>query len=159
MPKSDLIDHIDTLANDHAADFKRDPDLAQALAQFEAQAAIVDLLVRRELLVDQLAGDLPAIEHHLGRRRPTGSYEADAGTVVYVAHDRYGKPLYIGVTDDLFARMASHRRAAPWWNQMAKVTWEHWHDRCLALAKELKLIRRHRPPFNTIGNPAAKETR
>lgn len=40
---------------------------------------------------------------------------------------------------------------------MVRLTWEEWPDRPSALRKETILIRRHRPPYNTAGNPEARK--
>jgi predicted GIY-YIG superfamily endonuclease len=108
------------------------------------------------MLVHHIAGDLPKVIAKQGRPRRQGSFQVNAGTFVYVAHDGDDKVIYVGITDDLFGRMSQHRRMSRWWNRMVRMDWEEWPDRDAALRKERILIRRYRPPFNVINNPDAK---
>lgn len=85
------------------------------------------------------------------RRR--GTYTAQAGTLVYVARAITGAVLYVGVTDNLFSRMAQHCQQSRWWDTMDTLSWEEWPDRESALRQETRLIVRYKPPFNVIHNP------
>lgn len=87
-------------------------------------------------------------------QRPTGSYADNAGTLVYVAHNAAGEVIYVGITDNLFARMVQHSRDSAWWPHMARLTWEEWPDREAALRKESRLIKAWQPPYNKMGNPS-----
>jgi len=84
-----------------------------------------------------------------------GQYTANAGTFVYVAYDINNKVLYVGITDDLFGRMASHRQSSAWWQRMERLTWEEWSNRDVARMLERELIGRYCPEYNVVGNPKA----
>lgn len=139
--------------------FAPPPEMWPALWDFWYQTKTVLALSTYINTLHRITGDLPVIEERYGDPRPSGAYTINAGTHVYVAFDDNGQALYVGVTDDLFARMASHRRGSEWWPSMVRLTWEEWPDRKSALRKELILIRRYRPTFNKVGNPDAKENR
>jgi predicted GIY-YIG superfamily endonuclease len=85
--------------------------------------------------------------------RPRSAYRAQIGTIVYVARAITEEILYVGITDNLFSRMAQHQRQSRWWDSMDSLSWEEWPDRDAALQQEERLIKRHRPPFNTTHNP------
>lgn len=77
---------------------------------------------------------------------------------VYRAYDADDALLYIGCTKNLKDRLAEHRRIAPWFSQMERVSligpFVGRDARGRALACERRLIAEHRPPFNA--DPAEK---
>lgn len=70
-------------------------------------------------------------------------------TVVYVAHGET-RPIYVGVTDNFFARMNKHRLSSEWWADMRLLTWEEFPTRAAALEREAQLIRRFDPRGNRL---------
>lgn len=87
-----------------------------------------------------------------------GSYHTIGGTFVYVARTAIGEVLYVGATKDLFGRMASHRRASPWWPQMRRLEWEEFASRAKAMHQEAALVERLRPPYNSVTRPEEDAT-
>lgn len=87
-----------------------------------------------------------------------GTFHMNAGTFVYVARNAKSEVLYIGVTDNLFGRMAGHKSASPWWPEMESLDWTEWPDRVTALKQEARLIKSFRPRHNRTHNPDARRT-
>lgn len=87
------------------------------------------------------------------KARPNGFYrKPTGGTFVYVARRR-NEVLYVGITDDVFHRMTSHRHSSAWWAEFTDLSWEEWPDRRSAETQECRLILRHCPRFNIMLNP------
>jgi predicted GIY-YIG superfamily endonuclease len=85
--------------------------------------------------------------------RTGAATQRDTACAVYVAYDRAGQPIYIGISTHPRRRWAQHA-AKPWAREVA--TWDVlcWHTtRWDALAHEAALIHRHRPRWNQDGNP------
>lgn len=82
------------------------------------------------------------------------SLPAEPGHVVYRALGCDGRVLYVGVTVNIFARMAAHRARSPWWGEADRIDWAGYDTRSAAEDAEAQAIRRHRPPWNVIGLPA-----
>lgn len=80
-----------------------------------------------------------------------------AGTFVYVVHDWAGRVLYVGLTDDICQRMASHRTTARWWPNAQRVEWEIWPTRRRAGQREVELIQQHDPAWNVQMNGPRRE--
>lgn len=78
-------------------------------------------------------------------------------TYVYRAYCRCGDLLYVGITSDLFNRLAGHRRAkAAWEPQAVRLEWELHPSRRAAERVESRLIRTLHPIHNMLGAVAAK---
>jgi excinuclease UvrABC nuclease subunit len=73
-------------------------------------------------------------------------------TSVYQYHDGGGRILYVGVTARGIRRAHEHAEAKEWWPLCTGSTIEHYQTRDLALAREEQLIRRYKPPYNTVHN-------
>lgn len=73
---------------------------------------------------------------------------------VYEAYDAQGRPLYVGFTSMLGARIAAHLGKAPWAHRVASWTATRCDGERQARAHERERIAELRPPFNQIGNPA-----
>lgn len=146
-------------ANAYLADLIDEPGFLDRLRTLRQASTNIGLYVGYIEAIQHIEGDLPAIAGQQGMARNQGRFTDNAGTFVYVAYDEHDHVIYVGVTDDLFGRMAAHRGSKRWWPHMARIEWEEWPDRRAALRKEATLIRRYRPRFNTVGNPDARRTR
>lgn len=71
---------------------------------------------------------------------------------VYQYHDKVGVLLYVGVTSRNVRRTQEHAETKSWWPLTTGSVIEHYPTREMALAREEELIRRYKPPFNTIHN-------
>lgn len=71
-------------------------------------------------------------------------------TSVYRAHGMAGELLYVGVTEDVEARLGQHRRKAwtKWPPSMAFLTVDEYPTRGEALAVEAQAIKDERPRYN-----------
>lgn len=67
-----------------------------------------------------------------------------------------GSLLYVGITDDLIARLASHRRTAGWWSAVARTESVIYPTRRAAEYAEAVAIRSERPAHNRARPTAAK---
>lgn len=66
---------------------------------------------------------------------------------VYRLIGHAGEVLYVGCSQNLILRLASHR-SQPYWPRVADVTWEEYQTLGIALDAEEALIRALRPPLN-----------
>lgn len=74
------------------------------------------------------------------------------GTYVYRAFCRCGDLLYIGVAENIFLRIAGHRRdKSSWEPKMVRLEWDIYRTRTEALRVEAHLIRTLGPLFNRQG--------
>lgn len=71
---------------------------------------------------------------------------------VYLAFDRDGRLLYVGISWSAPHRIAQHRTAAPWWPEVARVEFHDCSDRHDAEHLEKSLIRAHAPAHNKQHN-------
>src|SRR5215212_9327104 len=78
-----------------------------------------------------------------------------AAAFVYVARDGDGRVLYVGVTGELKARMAAHRRSSGWWSRQAQVHVEEFATIEAAERAETGRICRYDPAFNIRGGHGA----
>lgn len=78
-------------------------------------------------------------------RRDTGQQPP---TYVYEAYDAEGTLLYVGITDNVTARLKAHSHGKEWWSQVDQITTESFSSRTLALAAEAERIRTRRPRYN-----------
>lgn len=156
----DMLNRIARNLEGEGAVVVDDPADAAVLDELVLSARTLELHLDFLQAVGLILGDLPVFEAAYGQRpRPVGQYKANAGTFVYVAYDIHDKVIYVGVTDDLYGRMAAHRSSKRWWPHMERLEWEEWPDRQSALTKEALLIRRYRPAYNIAGNPDARKKR
>lgn len=85
------------------------------------------------------------------RREPGAAGE----TALYRYHDITGRPLYIGITDNLDGRERGHFRSSCWMPLMASSTVKRYPDRDAALKAERKAIETEHPLFNRQYNNTA----
>ena len=62
-------------------------------------------------------------------------------TSLYRHFDREGRLLYVGISMNVFARLAQHRRESHWYSQITRVEIEHFDSREEVLAAEGEAIR------------------
>ena len=67
---------------------------------------------------------------------------------VYRCWSEDGDLLYVGCSVNVRARLAAHRRGAPWWPQVAKVTTVDYVDGFGGFWAEKAAIQSERPRFN-----------
>lgn len=73
-------------------------------------------------------------------------------TSVYLYYDAYDVLVYVGITSRGIGRNHEHNRSKSWWKHVARQEVEHFPDRDTAHAREVALIERYTPPFNTQHN-------
>lgn len=82
----------------------------------------------------------------------TGSVDipsSQGGTYVYRGYCRCGDLLYVGVTNDIFSRLAGHRRAhSAWEMKMVRLEYDIYQTRPEALRVERRLIGTLGPLYN-----------
>lgn len=79
------------------------------------------------------------------------------GTIVYLAYSKPGWTrrtpnsvlLYVGITDNLYQRMAQHATKSEWWQDAVRLELEVFETRHQAQVREKELVRTFAPPFNT----------
>lgn len=76
---------------------------------------------------------------------------------VYQYHDAAGVLLYVGVTSRDIRRTQEHAETKAWWPLTTGCAIEHYPTREMALAREAELIRKYKPPFNTVHNDRKAE--
>lgn len=78
-------------------------------------------------------------------------------TALYRLYDAGMALLYVGITDNLTARMATHARDKSWWSQVAhrRVVW--FDERADAVAAERQAIQNERPLHNVLETPLHRE--
>lgn len=97
--------------------------------------------------------------------RPVRSLESGtliikpSGVFTYVARGWADEVLYVGMTQDLCARMAQHRQTSEWWLDAGSVTWELWPDRATARGEEARQIAELMPLWNQQRNPLQERVR
>jgi len=72
-------------------------------------------------------------------------------TSLYRLYDASDLLLYIGISDDLKVRFATHASLKPWWPEVARKTVELHAKRTDAADAELKAIRSEHPLHNIAG--------
>lgn len=73
-------------------------------------------------------------------------------TSVYRYYDPRDLLLYVGITSRGSARNREHNASKDWWQYVARQEVEHYPTRGAAEQRERTLIRKYRPPFNTLHN-------
>lgn len=68
---------------------------------------------------------------------------------LYRFFDSAGELLYVGITRDLGARLAAHRRVSEWWDLAARGATETYPSRAEAELAEAVAIHAERPLYNT----------
>lgn len=71
---------------------------------------------------------------------------------LYRHFDADGTLLYVGISLSALSRLASHKNAAKWFDQIAVVRIERLESREAALAAERKAIKEERPRHNVVHN-------
>ncbi len=71
------------------------------------------------------------------------------GTLVYRAYTADKRLIYVGMTDDIFQRMAAHRSGSEWWGFAEYLMVEEYPTRSQASIREAELVAMHAPRFNT----------
>lgn len=61
--------------------------------------------------------------------------------------------LYVGITDNVDARMEEHRADKPWWGEVDQVSTEELRSRRQALEAESRAIFWEQPRHNILGSP------
>lgn len=85
--------------------------------------------------------------------------DEQAGNSVYKYYDSHKILIYVGITKQGMGRNRQHNADKVWWPFVAQQEIEHLESRDAAAAREIELIRRHRPPFNVQHNPEHAELR
>ena len=80
-------------------------------------------------------------------------------TSVYRYYDERDLLLYVGITSRGASRNREHNDTKQWWQYVARQEVEHFRTRGEAAERERSLIRKHRPPFNTVHNIDAASSR
>lgn len=73
-------------------------------------------------------------------------------TKLYVAHDKDGRLLYIGISDKFGDRMQSHTEGSSWMEFAANIALEEFPTRKAAETAERDRVKEGRPLFNVIHN-------
>lgn len=73
-----------------------------------------------------------------------------AQTALYRFYDKDGRLLYVGVTDNIKDRWATHARTKAWWSDVASHTIDWFETRKMALAAEMRTIAVERPAHNIV---------
>lgn len=84
------------------------------------------------------------------RNTVTPEQERAALTSIYIAYDKRGVCLYVGITGARLQRLHAHQKAAKWWRKASTITLEHYGSRQEAEAREVELIRELRPKHNIV---------
>jgi predicted DNA-binding transcriptional regulator AlpA/predicted GIY-YIG superfamily endonuclease len=80
--------------------------------------------------------------------------ESMHATSLYRHFDREGRLLYVGISMNVFARLAQHRRESHWYSQITRVEIEHFDSREEVLAAEGEAIRGEKPLHDVVGADA-----
>lgn len=80
-------------------------------------------------------------------------------TSLYRYYDDCDVLIYVGITKRGTTRNSEHNASKAWWPYVARQAVEHFPTRPEAQAREVELIERHTPPFNTQHNPRHAEMR
>jgi len=73
-------------------------------------------------------------------------------TLYRLWNDRHAL-LYVGITNDVNARMEEHRADKPWWVEVDQVSTEEFSGRRYALEAETRAIYWEQPRYNVLGSP------
>jgi predicted GIY-YIG superfamily endonuclease len=76
---------------------------------------------------------------------------------LYRFFDADDRLLYVGITRDIHARMAAHRRTAHWWNEISHAQWQVVVSRAEAMSREAFAIAGEGPLHNAM-RPTLKVT-
>lgn len=94
---------------------------------------------------------------NLNGGRPSGWRETGktADWFVYAMYESQGRvksPLYVGVTKQLYTRLAQHRRVQAWWPLVGRIAVQPFASQEEAYEAEERLIYLLRPLFNSVNN-------
>lgn len=73
------------------------------------------------------------------------------GNFVYTLRDRVGEPLYVGLSTNVLSRVGGHLGRPDWRPRIDSVELLRCGSETSMRQTEGALIRRHRPPWNTVG--------
>lgn len=76
------------------------------------------------------------------------AYREKSPTTVYRLFDSDDRLLYVGATNGVKARFATHAATKEWWTTVEKVNLRHYPNRQQALVAEAEAIRREAPMYN-----------
>lgn len=68
--------------------------------------------------------------------------------VLYRFFNTAGVLLYVGITNSVWRRIASHEAVQPWWAEVASATMEHHPDRKSLTHAERAAIKSEHPLYN-----------
>lgn len=72
---------------------------------------------------------------------------------LYRIHDRHGRLLYVGISNDLARRLGQHAHAKPWWDQIENIQVTHYPNRASVAAAEILAIATEHPLHNVVHRP------
>jgi predicted GIY-YIG superfamily endonuclease len=76
---------------------------------------------------------------------------------VYLAYGVDNTCLYVGISGQGRKRLSEHRRTSDWSRLVSRIEVEHHRTRKAALERERKLIRKLKPPYNTMLQPKVRK--
>lgn len=74
----------------------------------------------------------------------------EEGQILYRFYNRSGELLYIGITDNPFARWARHSKDKTWFPEVARFETDWFPDRPSVIAAERHAITTEKPKYNII---------
>lgn len=92
----------------------------------------------------------PQLDAHGHQDSPDG--ELGEPTSVYKYFDARRILIYVGITNAGILRNRQHNHSKEWWQYVVSQEIEHFSSRRLAHQREVELIEKFRPPFNTQHN-------
>ena len=103
---------------------------------------------RRKRVADPADRRLQIVERGRASLKPLTRAEAPGLTHLYRHYDFDGKLLYVGVSNNVIGRWATHKSKNPWADQVAVITVDHYPTREAAENAEADAILAERPRFN-----------
>jgi len=73
-------------------------------------------------------------------------------TMLYRLWNDHHALLYVGITDDVDARMDEHRADKPWWGEVTQTSIEEFGSRRRAIEAETRAIFWEQPRYNILGS-------
>lgn len=84
-------------------------------------------------------------------------YSPSWRTTLYRHYNNKGELLYVGISIVPGERQESHRKSAPWWQQVANIRLEHFSTPIEAKIAEDKAIATEDPVYNILGRKRRKK--
>ena len=97
---------------------------------------------------------MPRDAVNIRRNGPYAPIVLDGEHFVYRLRDAKGHLLYVGVTNNLPRRLATHEREKSWWSDVAAIDTSTYPDRREALDAERAAVAQEKPRHNKALNPA-----